>query len=107
MFNRLKGVLVESYVGAIGLGYLLAQGVLHFVSIFASPVATWVSRKQYGYLAPSAAAPPAGFPLEAGLPELIRFILLLLVWFILLRWLYFTPASEKSSDSGANVEQVQ
>src|SRR6185437_5096899 len=42
MFERLKRTLVESYVGAIALGYLLAQVILHFVEIFASPVAVWV-----------------------------------------------------------------
>lgn len=38
MLNRLKRTLVESFVGAIALGYLLAQTILHFVNIFASPV---------------------------------------------------------------------
>jgi len=40
---RLKQALIESYVGAIALGYLFAQGILHFVTIFASPVAGWLS----------------------------------------------------------------
>jgi hypothetical protein len=31
MFKRLKKTLVESYVGAIGLGWLFAQGILHFL----------------------------------------------------------------------------
>jgi hypothetical protein len=48
MFDRLKQALVESYVGAIVLGYLFAQGILHFVDIFTTPVAGWISRKQYG-----------------------------------------------------------
>ena len=38
MLERFKRALVESFIGAIGLGYLLAQGILHFVNIFASPV---------------------------------------------------------------------
>jgi hypothetical protein len=38
MFNRLKRAVVESYVGAIALGYLFAQGMFRFVNIFASPV---------------------------------------------------------------------
>ena len=47
MLERLKRALVESFVGAIALGYLLAQGILHFVNIFASPIAGWVSRSYY------------------------------------------------------------
>jgi hypothetical protein len=42
MLRRLKRVLVESFVGAIALGYLLAQGLLHFVYIFTSPFSEWL-----------------------------------------------------------------
>jgi hypothetical protein len=52
MFDRLKQAVVESYVGAIALGYLFAQLAQHFVNIFASPIAGWVARKQYGAFAP-------------------------------------------------------
>jgi hypothetical protein len=45
MSNRFKQALVESYIGAIGLGYLFAQCVLHFVSLFALPLTAWVSRE--------------------------------------------------------------
>jgi len=84
MFDRLKQALVGSYVGAIALGYLFAQGVLHFVNIFTSPVAGWVARKQYGEFLPRTTV-PAGFSLQDALPELVRFSLLLLVWSVLLR----------------------
>jgi|SRR6476646_3763146 len=106
MFERTKRVLVESYVGSIALGYLLAQGILHFVNVFASPVASWFSRKQYEALVPGATASAVGFPLEAALPELIRFFLLLLIWFFLLRWLYFKPSNNETSESVVNPEQA-
>lgn len=96
MFDRAKKALVESYVGAIALGYMFAQGVLHFVNIFASPVATWVSRRQYSGLVPGASV-PAGFPWDASLPEAIRFFLLSFVWSLLLHWLYFKPLNAQSS----------
>jgi hypothetical protein len=105
MFDRLKRALVESYVGAIALGYLFAQGVLHFVNIFASPVAGWLSRKQYGDLVPHT-TPLAGFSLQDALPELVRFFLLLLVWFVLLRWLYFKPLETETTGPAPNPEQV-
>ncbi len=105
MFNRLKRALVESYVGAIALGYLFAQGILHFVNIFASPVAGWVSRKEYGGLVPHT-SPLVGFSLQDALPELVRFFFLLLVWYVLLRWLYFTPLKKETSEPSLNTEQV-
>ena len=106
MFDRVKRALVESYVGAIALGYLLAQGILHFVNVFASPVASWFSRKQYAAFVPGSTASPARFPLEAALPELIRFFLLLVIWFFLLRWLYFKPSKNLTSASMPNPEQA-
>lgn len=100
MLRRLKRTLVESFVGAIALGYLLAQTVLHFVNIFASPVVGWVSRKQYGGLAPKDFDLP-GFSFQDALPELARFLVLLLVWYVLVRWLYFKPAEKETALSKA------
>jgi hypothetical protein len=105
MLDRLKRALVESYVGAIALGYLFAQGILHFANIFATPVAGWVSRKQYGELTPRTSA-VAGFSLKDALPELIRFFLLLLLWYVLVRWLYFKPLKKETSEPVPNPEQA-
>lgn len=106
MLDRLKQALIETYVGAIALGYLLAQGILHFVNIFASPVAHWVSRKQYGGLVPGTTTLP-GFSLQDALPELVRFLLLLLVWYALLRWLYVKPLAKEISEPAPNPEQAE
>jgi hypothetical protein len=105
MFDLLKQGLVESYVGTIALGYLFAQVILHFVNIFASPVAGWLSRKQYGGLVQGTTALP-GFSLQDALPELVRFFLLLLVWYVLLRWLYFSPIKRESTAPVPNPGQV-
>jgi hypothetical protein len=96
MLSRLKAALVESFVGAIALGYLLAQTILHFVNVFASPVAGWVSRKQYGGMMPKETNLP-GFSLRDALPDVARFIVLLLVWYVLVRWLYFKPAGKETA----------
>jgi hypothetical protein len=101
----LKQALVESYVGAVALGYLFAEAILHFVNIFASPVASWVSRKQYGEFVSRTTA-PAGFSLQDALPELVRFFLLLLVWYVLMRWLYFKPLNKETSEPVPNPEQA-
>ena len=103
MFERLKRALVESFVGAIALGYLLAQCILHFVGIFASPIAGWVSRNDYRAIVPSGAA-LAGFSLKDALPDLGRFVVLFLVWYLLVRWLYFTPPKTDASEPAQNPE---
>lgn len=97
---------MESYVGAIALGYLLAQCILHFVNVFAAPVAGWVSRNDYRAIIPGGAA-IAGFSLKDGLPDLSRFVFLLLVWYLLLRWLYFTSPKTDASAPAPNPEEAQ
>jgi Zn-dependent protease len=97
VLERLKRSLVQSYIGAIALGYLLAQTILHFVGVFAAPLAGWVSRKQYGGFLPHSGSLP-GFSLQDAVPELVRFAVLLLVWYVLVRWLYFPPVKETESN---------
>jgi hypothetical protein len=90
MLNRLKRTLVDSFVGAIGLGYLFAETILSFTAIFSAPVGAWAGRSTYqGLLGHTFTS--TRFPYEAGVPELVRFLVLLVVWYVLLRWLYFTP----------------
>ncbi len=105
MFERLKRALVESFVGAIALGYLLAQCILHFVNIFASPIAGWVSRNDYRAIIPNGAT-LAGFSLKDALPDLSRFVVLFLVWYLLVRWLYFSPPKTYVPEPAPNPEQV-
>lgn len=97
MLERLKRSLIESYVGAIALGYLLASDILHLVGVFAAPFSGWVSRRQYGGLLPHSGSLP-GFSLQDAVPELVRFVVLLLVWYVLVRWLYFKPVKETESN---------
>jgi hypothetical protein len=106
MFDRLRQALVESYVGAVALGYLFAEAILHFVNIFASPVAGWITRKQYGDFVSRTTAPTGISPQDA-LPELVRFLLLLLVWYVLMRWLYFKALDKETSEPVPNPEQAE
>jgi len=62
MFERLKQGVVESYVGAIALGRLLAQSPVHFANIFHC---TSCCRLEPATLLP-------GFSLQAAVPELRR-----------------------------------
>ncbi len=97
MFKRLKQALTESYIGAIALGWLLAQDITQFAGIFATPVGEWVSQKEYPGLRAQTGGPP-GLSFELGLPELIRFVLILAIWYGLVRWLYFNSPDKQTSE---------
>jgi len=97
MFDRLKRVLVKSFIGAIALGYVLAEVMLYFVNVFTSPVSAWATQKLYRGLVPGTNA-FSGSPLQAAVSPAFAFVLLLLVWYLLLRWLYFTPLKEEESE---------
>ena len=96
MARRLKQALVESYVGAIALGYLLALDIMRFVEIFSAPVGTWAARSELRGVVPRPLS-PEGFPFQAALPPLMGFLVLSVLWYLLFRWLYFSPFSEAPS----------
>ena len=93
MLERVKQALVESYGGALAVGWIFAQGVQHFAFIFVAPIAGWAQRRTYRALTASVA--PASFTLQDALPEVARCVALLLVGYWLLRWLYFQPLDTK------------
>ncbi len=105
MLDRLKRVLVKSFIGAIGLGYLLAQAVMYMVSIFTSPLTQWSTQSIFQSIAPRPSA-PAGFPFQAALPQIVGFLVLLLIWYGLLRWLYFTRLTESPSGPTPNPDEA-
>ena len=103
MLSRLKRGLIESFVGAIGLGYVLAQTILHFMSIFTAPIVGWIARLQYRNLTPSESGLP-GFSMRDSVPEVARFVVLLLVWYVLFRWLYLKPVTNGKPGTKASAE---
>ena len=90
MLERSRKVLVESFIGAIALGWLFAQSILHFVYMFSAPVSSWLTRREYRGLVEHGAM-PTGFYFQDVLPELIRSVSLLVFVYLLMRWLYFKP----------------
>jgi hypothetical protein len=92
MFKRLKRALVGSYVGTIAVGWIFAQGILHFAYVFSAPITNWIARNEYrGIMGQSTVK---GFALRDGLPDLVRSIALLMLGYLLLKWLYFTPVED-------------
>jgi hypothetical protein len=91
---------VTSFVGAIALGWLFAQGIWSFANIFSAPIAGWLARRAYGDFVERSNT-PTGLSLHDAVPELVRCVSLLLVGYFLLRWLYFTPLDQETTESGA------
>ena len=100
MFKRLKRALVTSFVGAIALGWLFGQGILHFAYIFSAPVGGWLMRREYREVMERANT-AAGFSFQDAMPELVKSFSLLLVGYLLLRWLYFKPLEQEATESGS------
>ena len=90
MLERFRGVLVSSFVGAIALGWVFAQAILHFAYVFSAPVASWLTRREYHGMVGRVSA---GFSIQDALPELVKSVSLLLVGYVLVRWLYYRPAA--------------
>ncbi|MFZ0516508.1 MAG: hypothetical protein WBG23_02760 [Acidobacteriaceae bacterium] len=93
MFKRLKKMLVESFVGAIGLGWIFATAIWDFTNALVNPLRIWMARSET-FGAAGIAARHAGSLLSFALPGLIDCLLLLAFGYVLLRWLYSTPAEK-------------
>lgn len=104
LFKRLKHALVSSYVGAIAVGWILAQGILHFAYMFSTPITSWIARSEYrGIMEQSTIK---GFALRDGVPDLLRSIALLVLGYLLLRWLYFGQLEEPEVEDTGRPLQV-
>jgi hypothetical protein len=90
MLKSLKEALVSSFVGTIAIGWIFAQGILHFAYVFSAPFTGWLIRREYrGFMDRPTFA--SGVSLQESVPELVKSLSLLLVGYLLLRWLYFIP----------------
>lgn len=90
MFSKLKTALVESYVGAIALGWIFAQSILHLVGVITTPLSVWEQQRFMRELR-IGDVKHLGFPFQSSIPQLIAAIALALVGWLLLRWLYYSP----------------
>jgi hypothetical protein len=96
MLERLRNSLVESYVGAIVVGWLFAEGLIHAVGIMTMPLMTWETRSAFGKMGSAMGLPTRQYPWGLALPEAISAGLLLLIAYGLLRWLYYKPLPDDS-----------
>ena len=99
--RKLKRAIVESFVGAVALGYLLAEGIMSVVGIFTAPLSSWIARKDYG----SVTHISSEFSFSYAWPQAARAIGLLVLFYILLRWLYFAPVETPITADTSNAGQ--
>lgn len=95
MPDRIKPALVDSYVGVIAVGWLFAEGIARLVTSFTTPLAEWMRERMLRQPTPGY-RPTPHFPFQIMIPQSITALLLLLIGYLLLRWLYFAPLPEQN-----------
>jgi predicted Kef-type K+ transport protein len=108
MLDRLKTALVESFAGAIAIGFLLSEGIMRVAYIFSEPVTRWILERiqqEQNSRDPNSFAALPRFPFEMAIPELFTALFLLVMAFVLLRWLYLPPAEKQDQDQTPEPEQ--
>jgi hypothetical protein len=103
MFKRLKQALVSSYVGTLAIGWIFAQGLLHFAYVFSAPIASWIARSEYRGIVEQSTV--KGFVIRDAVPDLARSIALLALGYLLLRWLYFGQIEEPEVDNTSKTSE--
>jgi hypothetical protein len=107
VLERLKRALIDTFVGAVGLGYLLALAIVAFINMFTAPIQFWAVRRYTAELIPGLAQRPApSFHISDALPEVAEFLALALVWYLLFRWLYFKPFDRPASEASSVSSEI-
>jgi len=106
MLEQLKTALVDSFVGAIALGWLLAMGITRFVGTFVEPVSIWMTRRQNWQIYSGTTLSPA-FPFQLVFSQLLTAAAYLLIGYGLLRWLYYPPAEKQDQEEDSEPGQTE
>lgn len=100
MLDRLKKTLVESYIGAIATGWMIADAAVRIASALQAPILTGFRQRLTSDLI---GLKPTREPIEWQLvyPNLIDAAILLVFSYGLLRWLYYEKpvAAEPAVDA--------
>jgi hypothetical protein len=94
---NMRTALVDSFVGAIAVGWLFADGIARFVSILTEPFQRWLAQRQFWNANHYSSAAP-GYPFPDALSILLTSVLLLLIAYGLLRWLYYPPTEKQDQE---------
>ena len=93
MLTKIRNVLASEYIGAITIGFLLAQVVAGIASAVVQWLAFYATEKQdHSNLLPSE---PSVFPWWNVILPIVSVLLYLLAAGFLFRWLYLRPNTNK------------
>jgi hypothetical protein len=106
MLERIKRALLESYVGAIALGYLIGYGFIHLANVFTDPVTQWVVQIIFPAMRLNSGSGMDVY-LKSALQQLLAAAFPLLLGYVLLRWLYFRPKGSPAASTEMEKEQPE
>lgn len=98
MVDRMKKALIDSFVGAIAVAWLFAEGIMSLVASFTAPLSNWLIERMRWQQSPAFSRafenqPP--FPFAMAIPQLIAAVLFLVVAYLLFRWLFLAPCEKE------------
>jgi hypothetical protein len=95
--RRIREILLSQYIGAITVGFILAQAVIQFINEIAQAVLSyWVIQQTRE----SALSGARSFPWTNFIVSMASIALHLLFGFLLIRWLYATEEMQSGDVGG-------
>jgi hypothetical protein len=107
--QKIREILLYEYIGAIAIGFMLAQAAGYVITGLIQLLTFYFESRNSAL---TGFGPTRHFSWEVSvLPSLVGAFLLLLVAYLLLRWLYFakeptTPAEEASSTAASEMDEA-
>ena len=99
MLNRIRGILLNNYVGSIVVGYLAAQGILSLLTLVVQPGLVYLS--SYERSLSTSVAFDTAFQLRAYLTPVVHGLLELGIAYLVGCWLWPAPAPEVTEAADA------
>jgi hypothetical protein len=95
--KRIREILLTQYIGAITVGFILAQATISFINELAGAVAEyWAIQQNRG----SAIGAPTSFRWANFIVSMTSVALHLVVGFLLIRWLYAEDTTRSGDQEG-------
>jgi uncharacterized membrane protein YwzB len=93
--NRLKEVLLNQYIGAITIGFILGEATIRLVNELANAIGTYWAIQQ---LRGSVMGEPRSFPWTNFITAMVSVAVQFAVGFFLMRWLYLEGEPHNGDD---------
>lgn len=103
--QKIREVLLHEYIGAIAIGFMLAQAAASLIAALMQPLIFYLETRKSDF---GLFGREPHFSWERSAPSLVTAVLLLLVSYLLVRWLYFAkePVVPEEKDQDEPVEEA-